>query len=106
MFDDISRFAQYSGYEAALRAALLMIATGFFITLATRLAMSLVSVARAKARKEWAMEAPIGKQESLLARLLRGEVDESSQQVLFTEEVRQMLARGAVGKKHTPAISR
>ncbi len=83
-----------------------MIAAALFIMLAIRLAMSLVSIARVKARKQWAIEPPIDNQESLLARLMRGDVDESTQQQLFTQEVRQMLAHGASNKNHTPAISR
>jgi hypothetical protein len=106
MLDDISRVAFHSPYEAAFRAALLMIAVALFIMLAIRLAMSFASIARVKARKQWAVEPPVGKHESLMGRLLRGEVDESKQQALFTDEVRQMLAHAAAAKNPTATISR
>ena len=106
MLDDVVNLAFHSPYEAAVRAALLMIAAALFTMLAIRLAMSLVSVARVKARKQWAIEPPVGKQESLLARLMRGEIDESAQQDLFTEEVRQMLTHVSAGESHTPVMSR
>ncbi len=98
MLDDVLNLALHSPHEAAFRAALFMIAAGLLNMLAIRLAKSLVSIARVKARKQWAIEPPIGNQESLLARLMRGEVDESTQQVLLTDEVRQMLAHASGSK--------
>lgn len=106
MLDDVLKLAIHLPHEAAFRVALLMIAAALFIMPAIRLAMSLLSIARVKARKQWAIEPPMGNLESLLARLMRGEIDESSQQELFTEEARQMLAHAAANKNHTPAIPR
>ena len=94
MLDSILKLTLHSPYEAALRIGLLMIAVALFTMLVVRLAMSLVSISRAKARKQWQVEPPIDKEESLLARLVRGDVDESKQQVLFTDEVRALLAGG------------
>lgn len=101
MLDSVLKLALHSPYEAALRIGLLMIAVALFTMLVVRLAMSLVSIARVKARKQWQVEPPIGKEESPLARILRGDVDESTQEVLFTDEVREMLAQTAGAKKPT-----
>ena len=106
MPDSVLNFPLHSSYQAALRVGLLIIAVALFLMIVVRITMSVASIARVKARKEWMIEPPIGKGQSLLSRLLVGEADESAQEVFFSEEVQQMLAQTSARKKHTRVASR
>jgi len=107
MLDNVLNFALHSPYEQALRVGLFLIAACLLTMLAIRLAMSLVSVGRVKARKQWMVEPPLpGSEQSLIDRMLYGVVEDQATETLLSDEVRAMLEQVATRRDPSAAILR
>src|SRR5579871_5563805 len=93
MFQNILGFTSNSTVEMAMRVGMFMIAATFLTLLAVRLTMSMVSVARVKARKEWIVEPVAGEEQSLVAELLFGRQEPSMKEEFLSDDVRRLLGK-------------
>jgi hypothetical protein len=92
MLTNVFGFASNTGIQNTFRLDVLLIIACLASFLAIRLAMSLVTCARVKERKQWDVEpAPVDNQ-SLIARLLSGCKEEPVSQSLLNDQVQRLLA--------------
>jgi len=106
MLDNTLNFALHSPYEQALRLGLFLVAGCLITMIAIRLAISLISVTRVKARKQWMVEAPAANEQTLIERMLYGDCENQITETLFTDEVRAMLEQVATRKEPASAVIR
>ena len=90
MLENILGSISNSTIETAMRVGLFMIAATFLMLLAVRLTMSMVSVARVKARREWMVEPVEGDEQPLVAQLLFGKQEPTMQENLLSDDVRRL----------------
>lgn len=92
MLTNVLGIASNSGIQIAFRLGVLLIFTSLVCFLAIRLALSLVSGTKVKARKQWDVEPASGDNEKLIARLLSGCKEEPVSQSLLNNEIQRLLA--------------
>lgn len=99
MLQNILGFTSISPIGTAIRVGLFMIAATFLMLTAIRLTMSMVSVARVKARREWMVEPVAGDEQSLVAQLMFGKQEPSIKENLLSDDVRHLLEKTSSAQK-------
>ena len=99
MLTNVFGIASNSGIQLAFRLGVLLIFASLVSFMAIRLAMSLVSCSKVKARKQWDVEPAAGENETLIARLMSGCKEESASQALLSDDIKRLIEQGG---KRTP----
>ena len=93
MLPNVFGLASNSGIQIASRLGVLLIFASLVSFMAIRLAMSLVSCSKVKARKQWTVEPAAGENETLIARLM-GCKEEPAPQSLLNNDIKRLIEQG------------
>ena len=102
MLDNVFGISTNSGIQVTFRFGVLLIFASLVSLLAIRLAISLVSCTRVKARKQWDVEPAQDDNQSFIERLLCGCKEEPASSDLLNQDIQRLLQNA----KRPPAVDR